>query len=435
MDKKRIILLLDGTWNDMDVGATDTNIVRLLRIISRSLRAAPHDDTPARKLVSGFRAGSDMSHHVFYERGVGTAFLERTRGGAFGYGLARNVRRAYRFLSYAYRPGDEVFVFGFSRGAYTARSLVGWVHAAGLLTREHCTEANEAIAWEFYRTSPNDRLPGVWSALTPYVHERTALQIECVGVFDTVGALGVPVEPLWRANRERFAFHSVTLSSITRLNLHALALDEHRSPFRATVWRTPPFKRYASRTEQVWFPGAHSDIGGGYIDEERRAAEFRFTLDDIALVWMLRRIRAAYPDFPADDAFLPELARDASESAHRAAAGATLHDSRTFYYRLMKNAVRSIANHKVADLAPHEELVGYDRHEDTIGEMVHVSALERRRRDPHRYAPKNLLSVLPLVRATYAGPAPESLPVVKWDGTVYDPDDPQDCRDVLALLG
>ena len=116
-------------------------------------------------------------------------------GGAFGEGLSRNIRRAYKFLSFHYNEGDQVFIFGFSRGAYTARSLVGYIHSAGLLQRDNCTEILENTAWGFYRTPPNDRLPGVWSSLTPYVHRRDAVRIACLGVFDTVGALGIPPQP------------------------------------------------------------------------------------------------------------------------------------------------------------------------------------------------------------------------------------------------
>src|SRR5690606_29042866 len=98
---------------------------------------------------------------VYYDRGVGTGALERIRGGAIGYGLSESIRRAYRFLSETYLPGDRVFIFGFSRGAYTARSLVGMVTAAGLLRRENCTPNLEASAWFHYRASPKGRAPAV----------------------------------------------------------------------------------------------------------------------------------------------------------------------------------------------------------------------------------------------------------------------------------
>src|ERR1700722_328584 len=130
---KRIILLLDGTWNDIDVGLTDTNIVRMRELISRHLvKASSHHDTrhdATNKKVHGYsKAGKE--HIIYYERGVGTGAFDRFKGGAFGYGLPRNIRHAYKFLSFWYEPGDEIFIYGFSRGAYTARSLVGYLSAA-----------------------------------------------------------------------------------------------------------------------------------------------------------------------------------------------------------------------------------------------------------------------------------------------------------------
>ena len=217
---KRIILLLDGTWNDADVGPCDTNIVRLREIIARSLDSSSkivQDDgavrgSSAAKLVSGRTFQGQTEHLVFYERGVGTGpFLDRIKGGSFGDGLSGNIRRAYKFLSFYYEPGDQVFVFGFSRGAYTARSLVGYIGAAGLLKRENCTPELEYKSWSYYRTDPNDRMPGIWSELTQFVNDRSTVRIECLGVFDTVGALGVPLPEFYRLNRQSYEFHNVEL--------------------------------------------------------------------------------------------------------------------------------------------------------------------------------------------------------------------------------
>jgi uncharacterized protein (DUF2235 family) len=304
---KRIILLLDGTWNDAAFGVTDTNIVRLREVIERSLDKgsalvpAGRDAlsaTPEETIVSGRTFGDGREHIVFYERGVGTgAFLDRFSGGAFGAGLINNVRRAYKFLSFHYQPGDQVFIFGFSRGSYTARSLVGYIAAAGLLKRDCCTPELESRSWQFYRTAPQDRLPAIWTQLQDNMHNRNEFRIDCVGVFDTVGALGIPLAALWRANRERYEFHDVELSSIVKVSLHALAIDEHREPFQATVWRKPKFKYYSTITEQVWFTGAHADVGGGYVDQERRIRTGVKALDDVPLDWMLKRVRRIFLSF------------------------------------------------------------------------------------------------------------------------------------------
>src|SRR5262249_46928822 len=134
----------------------------------------------------------------------GTGAHDRVSGGGFGAGLDLNIRRAYRFLSFHYVPGDEIFIFGFSRGSYTARSLTGYLGAVGLLRCEACTKETENQAWSFYRTPPNDRLSGVWKALEPLVHPRAEFRVRCLALFDTVGALGVPVERFRRLNRDQF---------------------------------------------------------------------------------------------------------------------------------------------------------------------------------------------------------------------------------------
>jgi uncharacterized protein (DUF2235 family) len=332
---RRLILLLDGTWNDSEFGPSDTNIVHLRTLISDYIGAAvapPEDRPPPKALKEMVRAtvSTGRENLVFYERGVGTGTLiDRLSGGALGLGLDRNIRRAYRFLSFHYWPGDEIFIFGFSRGSYTARSLVGYIAAAGLLRRDVCNEENERLAWDFYRTHPNDRLSGVWSELTKLVHDRDQLQIACLAVFDTVGSLGVPLEAFVRVNREHFEFHNVELPSITRVNLHALAIDEHRWPFQASLWRQPQFKSVQTVTEQVWFPGAHADVGGGYTEEAKRKAKEGSYIEDIPLDWMIRRVKHHFSDFPLRDFYVPSPSLHSSMEQHYWDwLHATQHDSR-----------------------------------------------------------------------------------------------------------
>jgi uncharacterized protein (DUF2235 family) len=311
---KRIVLLLDGTWNDADAqGVADTNIVRLREIIASCLDRTPiRRGSEALTPASGTQQFSVTSrnysdgiapkeHLIYYERGVGTGgFLNSIAGGAFAVGLARNIRRAYTFLSRNYESGDEIFVFGFSRGSYTARSLVGYIGAVGLLQRESCNPANESKAWYYYRQNPADRLPSTEAELKAFIHPETQIRIQCLGVFDTVGALGVPLPIFWRENRDLFEFHDVSLSHISDMNLHALAIDEHREAFEPAPWRQQKFGTVATATEQAWFAGAHADIGGGYLNEEERKDKHPLALDDITLDWMLRRVLAYYPDFPVN---------------------------------------------------------------------------------------------------------------------------------------
>lgn len=435
MTTRRIIMLLDGTWNDADFGPSDTNIVRLRQIIADSSGAsvisapaenrAPKD--PGEMVTKP--VSDDRANIVFYERGVGTGTLaNRLFGGAIGGGLDTNIRRAYKFLSFHYRPGDEIFIFGFSRGSYTARSLVGYIAAAGLLKRDDCNEDNERAAWDFYRTAPSDRLPGAWSDLTKHMNDRDQLRIDCLAVFDTVGALGIPLGAFVRANREQYEFHDVELSSITRVNLQAVAIDEHRWPFQATLWRKPRFKKFNTVTEQVWFSGSHADIGGGYIKEASRGDGHY--LDDITLDWMSRRVKFYFPDFPIKTFRVPDNAsRISVEEYYSPWISAWPNNSRTAIYNLYPLTWRSIANVEIpaADIGKREVIAGYDRHAISIGEMVHISALEKfglQADAGARYLPKSLAAIQQRIADTYSQTSqisiPDQIPIVNWDGSILD---------------
>ena len=346
------------------------------------------------------------------QRTVGTGAFDRIRGGGLGDGLELNIRRAYRFLSFHYKPEDEIFIFGFSRGSYTARSLTGYLGAIGLLRCEACTEAREALAWSFYRTPPNDRLPAVWNEVQPHIHPREALRVRCLCLFDTVGALGIPSETLWRLNRERFEFHDVELSPLVDIALHALAIDEHRRPFEPSLWRRNKFERTSAIVEQVWFPGAHAGIGGGYLDDAEREQAPARALDDLALDWIIRRIHTHVADFPITEPAWVDL-------PERAGLGPQ-HDSRTWKYKIWRNAVRSIGN--VPPLKPlfrgRDAAVGHDPRSKAMNESVHIRAIQRVGTqvgvDGRRalYVPKNLVSCLPNLEALYT---PDRSPVIDLD--------------------
>ena len=426
---KQLILLLDGTWNDADFGPQDSNIVRMRDIINRSLDqnsdlhspdAIPH----AASALTSSRSfqGAGVEHLVFYERGVGTGPLFDVMGGAaFGDGLDDNIRRAYKFLSFHYAPGDLIFIFGFSRGAYTARSLAGYIHDAGLLKRDFCTPELEDKAWTYYRAGTNDRLPGTWTELTPYVADRSQLTIECVGVFDTVGALGIPLKMFWRTNRQRYEFHDVDLNPIVRINLQALAIDEHRAPFQATPWRQMPFKHYKGMVEQVWFAGCHSNIGGSGISEASRASQSPQALDDLALDWMLKRVSFLCPTFPLD-------LQKTWKTVNSAWSLAPLHEARTWPWQIFKYCHRAIANQPPKVSAWDFEVCGnFDRHAVPLAEMVHVSVIERlgcealADDDGNAYRPRNLMAVFDIICATYEldrgmSPPKVNILIVDWTG-------------------
>jgi len=260
---KRVIVCADGTWNSDDApAAKHTNVYKLYKAL------AP-------------RAG-DVVQVAFYQDGVGTdgSRIDRLVGGAFGRGLSENVQACYRFLVDSYEPGDELFLFGFSRGAYTARSLAGLVRNAGVLRREHRDRVHEA--YELYRDRGDDTHPN--SARAREFRARWAREdvtpIACLGVWDTVGSLGIPTDgPLGRYSREKYSFHDVALSGQVRNAFHALAIDERRKPFAPSLWAvdTPADRQ---RVEQVWFAGSHSNVGGGYAE---------CGPSDHALRWMIER--------------------------------------------------------------------------------------------------------------------------------------------------
>ena len=179
----------------------------------------------------------------------------------------------------------------------------------------------------------------------------------------------------------------------------ALAIDEHRWPFEATLWRQPPFKKYETTVEQVWFSGAHADVGGGYIVEETRDPMAAYA-DDITLDWMIKRTKHFYPDFPCD--------LDPNDEAVTDREHASLHNSRRNIYHAWPFAIRSIANCKTeASFWRHQKEVSRDRHARPIGEMVHISALERflpgKSASPtgERYMAANLTKVIAWIKETY----------------------------------
>ncbi len=262
MTKKRLVVCFDGTWNNADSERAETNVVRL----ARAVRA---------------NSGRDGIQQVtLYLRGVGTTgiALQRLVGGAFGEGVEDNIRSGYMFLVQNYVPGDEIFLFGFSRGAFSARSLSGLIGSCGLLKRQRLADLR--AAWSYYQTASR-RSPEDFCARHG-TECHTEVTIDFLGVWDTVGALGVPSTLRNRLFATPYRFHDTEPSRIVRCGRHALAIDELRRSFVPTLWTgaEPP----GCDIRQVWFAGAHSDVGGGYAD--RRLAE-------IPLLWMAEEAQAA----------------------------------------------------------------------------------------------------------------------------------------------
>ena len=280
-----IAIFCDGTWNSPQAGTT-THVLRLARACART-----------------------RDQQVLYFAGVGTGTgmisnlgrrISRVGGGLFGWGLNRNIRAAYLELCRIYRPGDKIMIFGFSRGAYTARSLVGMIRTCGILG--HPTRRNLRRAFRLYRRRGDGNGPDTPATLAERrllsprfatsqadvetrADDSFLVRITYLGVWDTVGALGMPQPIVGRIARlwnRRYDFHDTSLSRLVEQARHALALDERRVLFEPALWSNlDPLpgdpglnrgNRSASRPyQQVWFAGDHSIIGGN-TDAEGLAA-------------------------------------------------------------------------------------------------------------------------------------------------------------------
>lgn len=275
---ERLSLCFDGTWN---TEKSNTNVSRLFR------------------KIAGLGNGSG-EQGCYYDEGVGTRWGERIRGGMFGLGLDRNIRQGFHWLatqfgnslpkrqeSNEFCVGPDIFVFGFSRGAFTARSLCGLINYLGLPRLDQEAEASKpgqepssvTQAWRLYASRPTKEDRGN-AAKSPEVeaHDREVkefrdrnyfpVRIHFLGVWDTVGALGIPrvMDYEWLPRpSNKYRFHDTRLGRCVRFAYHAVAIDEHRAPYGVTLWSDFD-KGYTEEVEQRWFPGAHADVGGGYED-------------------------------------------------------------------------------------------------------------------------------------------------------------------------
>jgi len=329
---KRLILCCDGTWNTAEQ-KSPTNVTKLY-------------DALAREDAAGTEQRS------FYHAGVGVQSSERIRGGAFGFGLSRNVKDTYRFIVENFEPGDELFFFGFSRGAFTARSTAGFVRNSGILRRENIDRVDQAYALYRSRTA-HPRGEEAQLFRNTYSYET---RIRFIGVWDTVGALGIPLSPSRWVNflNRRWRFHDTDLSTTVDAAFHALAIDEKRPPFRPAVW-SQQADAVNQRLEQVWFAGVHGDAGGGYPDH---------ALSDIALHWMIDRAGScglAVGKIP--------LAPDPKGPQH---------ETRTKWYKLLPPYVRPIGA----------------KDKDASHESAASTAVERHKAADLAYSPRGLVAYL-----------------------------------------
>lgn len=255
------VVVLDGTMSTLEPGC-ETNAGLTYKLLASE--------------------GPKANLSLFYEAGIQWPDWKATHEVMSGKGINRQIERAYGFLASRYRPGDRIFLFGFSRGAFAVRSLAGAIDHVGLVTAEHATVRNIRQAYRHYRYSADSAACKAFRSAycTPDVC------IEMVGVWDTVKALGLRLPFLWRFTEPTHRFHNHSLGANVRRGYHALAADETRVAFAPLMWETPPER--LGEIEQRWFPGTHGDVGGqlGGIDAAR-------PLSNVPLVWMLEKAEAA----------------------------------------------------------------------------------------------------------------------------------------------
>ena len=294
---KRLVFCFDGTWNTLNE-YTPTNVVLTAASIQRT-------------------ASDGVTQIIYYDEGVGTGETEHVTGGMFGAGLVQHVREAYRFLIFNYDPGDEIYVFGFSRGAFSARSFIGFLRHVGPLRRLHAGRIDDALKLYRHRLDEKDgaeqelkqfradfssdvcigQADDQWrcaNVSTYTTGTAPVMSIRYLGVWDTVSALGVPQNLPFsmQLNREH-RFHDAALDDFVENARHAVALDERRSLFPSVSLGAVSDLNRGRGHEDVdpnapyqerWFPGVHGSVGGG--------GDIRGLSDD-ALAWVLKGAKVA----------------------------------------------------------------------------------------------------------------------------------------------
>ena len=333
---KRIVVCADGTWNrpEKDLAKDfPTNVLRMARAIDP-------------------RGSDGITQQVFYDWGIGS-YYEQVLGGATGKGLNKNIMDDYRYIVQNYQPGDEIFLFGFSRGAYTARSLSGLIYNCGILKRPDARLIEQAF--EHYKKPGYSYAPdGEKSIAFRDAHSHKSRNIKFVGVWDTVGALGIPISFLGLLDKKD-EFYDTKIGPNVDIARHAMAIDEVRSDFEPTIWDP----REKLDLKQVWFAGVHSNIGGSYAPDKQTGG----LLSDIPLQWMMQQA--------AEAGLVLEPHLKASLNCRY---DATLHNSRKHIYRSKSPLYRPI-DHNKGDI------------------LIHQSVKQRWDNDKD-YRPKNLLEFL-----------------------------------------
>ncbi|QMV14968.1 DUF2235 domain-containing protein [Vibrio spartinae] len=307
-----LIVCCDGTWNgadNRDNGVlAPTNIRQIFNMLPEK-----------------------NSQHTRYQPGVGTnGLFDKLVGGAFGSGVSQDIIDCYQWIADKYQQGDRLILTGFSRGAFTARSLAGLICRFGIIDL-HKYESNkwknliETVYDEGYRKKEDKEFLKIHHDIT-FIEDSNIIFF--LGVFDTVGALGVPDDKTiadWFDNPSKYRFHDLHLSDDVMHARHAVSIDEMRGSFSPTLWEEDAVHQHNSM-KQLWFPGVHSDIGGGYQNDG---------LSDISLNWMVDELKEVASDLIWEESMLADVKPNPLSEVH---------DSYMGLMKVLVTAPRNIPN-------------------------------------------------------------------------------------------
>lgn len=328
---KRIVICADGTWNRPEVNLNEDSPTNVLKL-ARAIKPIGPDGIP---------------QQVFYDWGVGS-YYDEFSGGITGKGLHKNIMDDYRYIVQNYNPGDQLFLFGFSRGAYTIRCLCGLINNCGILKRPDAALIQRAF--NHYKRPGAAYAPhGEKSIDFRNKHAHPSREVYFAGAWDTVGAMGIPFSFLGLFE-DKDEFYDTKIGSNVRIARHAMAIDEHRRDFEPTIWIT----RENLDIQQVWFAGAHSNVGGSYKPDPDGTL-----LSDLPLEWMVKHAKRAGLSVES------HLSRQINPNPL-----ATTHNSRRKFYRVRGKLYRPIDHDKGPVL-------------------IHRSVKQRWDQD-EKYRPKNL---------------------------------------------